>query len=205
MRLLIVGAGGHAKVVLDAAMCAGIEVAALRGEPGDPEAVLGAPVVFGEQTAGADSFIIGVGDNEMRARLYDAWHARGLKPATVVHPSAVVASSAHLGPGVFAAAGSVVNPDARVGANTILNTGCTVDHDCSIGAHAHVAPGVSISGAVEIGEGTLVGVGACVMPGARIGAWSVIGAGAVVVSDILDRTIAVGAPAAGIRRVEHGR
>lgn len=199
MRLLIVGAGGHAKVLLDAALCADIDVAALRGEPGDPGKVLGIPVVFGEDTAGADAFIIGVGDNKTRAALYAEWQERGLTPTTVVHPSAIVAASARLGAGTFVAAGAIINPEACVGANAILNTGCTIDHDCSIGDHAHVAPGVNMSGAVYVGTGTLVGVGACVMPGARIGEWSVVGAGAVVVNDIPGRTVAVGVPAVGIK------
>lgn len=202
MRLLIVGAGGHAKVVLDAALRAGMDVAALRGEPGDATAVLGVPVIFGEETAEADSFIVGVGDNETRATLFAAWQGRGLRPASVVHPSAVIADSARIGAGTFIAAGVVVNPDARIGGNAILNTGCTVDHDCVIGDHAHIAPGVSLSGAVFVGDGTLLGVGSCALPGVRVGAWSVVGAGAAVVHDIAGATVAAGVPASVVRTVE---
>lgn len=205
MRLLIVGAGGHAKVVLDAALSAGMDVAALRGEPGDPTAVLGVPVVFGDETAEADSYIVGVGDNETRATLFAAWRDRGLAAVSVVHPSAVIADSARIGAGTFIAAGVVVNPDAHVGENAILNTGCTVDHDCSIGDNAHIAPGASLSGAVAVGDGTLLGVGSCAMPGVSIGAWSVVGAGAAVVHDIADATVAAGVPARAFRQTEAGR
>jgi len=205
VRLLIVGAGGHAKVVLDAARCCGMEIAAVLGTEGGVTELLGEPVVRGSADLAAiapDAFIIGIGDNRARAEAYAEYLALGLIPATVVHPSATVAASVTLGAGTFVAAGAIVNPEAVVGANTILNTGCTVDHDCVIGEHALIGPTASLCGAVRVGDGTLVGAGASVVPGASVGAWSVVGAGAAVLADVPDSSVAVGVPAVVVKRIE---
>ena len=203
MRLLIVGAGGHAKVVADAARSAGVGVSVL-GTGKDPDSVLGIPVLREAERPDADFFIVAVGDNRSRATLYERWLERGLQPASVVHPSAVVADSARVGPGTFIAAGVVVNAEADIGANAILNTGCTVDHDCRIGDHAHIGPGASLCGAVGIGEGALVGVGACASPGVAVGAWSVVGAGAAITVDLPGNAVCVGVPARPVRNVDDG-
>lgn len=205
MRLLIVGAGGHAKVVLDAARCCGIEIAGVLGAAGGATELLGVPVTQGSSdlsALAADAFIIGIGDNRTRATVYAEYLALGLTPATVVHPSATIADSAELGAGTFVAAGAIVNPEAVIGANAILNTGCTVDHDCVIGDHALIGPSAGLCGAARVGDGTLIGAGACVLPGATVGAWSVVGAGAAVVTDVPDGSIAVGVPAAVVKRIE---
>ncbi len=205
MRLLIVGAGGHAKVVLDAARCCGIEIAGVLGAVGGATELLGVPVTQGSTdlaTMAADAFIIGIGDNRTRAEVYAEYLALGLTPATVVHPSAIIADSAELGAGTFVAAGAIVNPEAVIGANAILNTGCTVDHDCVIGDHALIGPLAGLCGAAQVGDGTLIGAGASVVPGAAVGAWSVVGAGAAVLTDVPDGSIAVGVPAVVVKRIE---
>lgn len=199
MRLLVVGAGGHAKVVVDAALQAGIDVAAVVGAASDPETVLGIDVVGADDLPPCDAFIVAVGDNVARARLFSEHRERGLTPASVVHPTATVSSSASVGAGTFIAAGVIVNPEARTGENTILNTGCTVDHDCELGPHVHVGPGVNLCGAVSIGEGALIGVGACAAPGSSVGAWSVVGAGAAVVGALPERSVCTGVPARVVR------
>lgn len=195
MKLLVIGAGGHAKVVVDAALASGLEVAAVLGQPGDAAHVLGVPVVHDATSVTAEAFIVAVGDNATRAAMFAEHSARGLLPATVVHPAAVVAPSASVGAGTFLAAGVVVNAEARVGVDVICNTGCTIDHDCVIGDHAHIGPGANLCGAVTIGDGTLVGVGACAMPGVTIGAWGTVGAGATVIGDLPDGSVSAGVPA----------
>lgn len=201
MRLLVVGAGGHAKVVVDAALQAGFDVAAVVGGASDPATVLGVGVVGADDLPACDGFIVAVGDNATRARLHGEYTQRGLTPVSVTHPSATLSPSATIGAGTFIAAGVIVNPDARIGENTILNTGCTVDHDCDLGPHVHVGPGVNLCGAVSVGEGALVGVGACAAPGTSVGAWSVVGAGAAVVSALPERSVCTGVPARVIRPV----
>lgn len=200
MRLLVAGAGGHAKVVVDAAIAAGHEVVGIVGREGDPTHVQGVPVSLHASSIDADRFVIAIGDNLVRSKMYAEYCDRGLEPVTVVHPSATIAPTAVLGAGTFVAAGVIVNPDARIGENVILNTGCTVDHDCTVCDHAHIGPNASLCGAVVISDGVLIGVGACAIAGTHVGEWSVIGAGAAVTDDLPASSVCVGVPARPIRR-----
>jgi sugar O-acyltransferase (sialic acid O-acetyltransferase NeuD family) len=195
MRLLIVGAGGHAKVVVDAAMAAGYQIAGIVGQPGDPAEILGHAIVHDASGIEADGFIVAIGDNATRARYFAEHLARGLTPAVILHPSVIVGSQVKLGGGTFAAAGVIVNAGANIAENCILNTGCTVDHDCAIGAHSHIGPQVALCGGVTLGDGVLIGVGSAAAPLARVGEWSVVGAGATVIGDLPGHAICVGTPA----------
>jgi sugar O-acyltransferase (sialic acid O-acetyltransferase NeuD family) len=202
VRLLVVGAGGHAKVVIDAAEAAGFEIAGVLGGPGDAPELLGHPVSSDGAQALADGFIIAIGDNAARARLFAEFTASGLAPVTVAHPSSIVGRDVAIGGGSFLAAGVIVNAGARIGADTILNTGCSIDHDCVIGEHSHVGPGATLCGAVTLGEGVLLGVASCASPGIAVGAWSIVGAGAAVVDDLSANSVCVGVPARPIRTTE---
>lgn len=202
MRLLVVGAGGHAKVVIDAAQEAGHDVVAVVGLPSDAAEILGHSIVHSAEGIAADGFVIAIGDNATRARHFAEYAASGLAPAVVVHPSVIVGADVELGGGTFAAAGVIINAGARIGADSILNTGCTVDHDCVIGAHAHIGPQVALCGGVKLGEGVLLGVGACASPRASVGAWSVVGAGAAVVGELPSRSVCVGVPARVARSLD---
>lgn len=202
MRLLVIGAGGHAKVVIDAARCSGFEIAGVVGREGDPEELLGIPVSRDASDTAADGFIVAVGNNAARARHFEQYRAEGLEPTRVIHPSAVIAEGVSIGAGVFVAAGVIVNVDARIGANVILNTGCTIDHDCIVGDHTLVGPAASLCGGVELGEGVLLGAGVSVTPRTSVGAWSVVGAGAAVVCSLPKRSVCVGVPARVVRTIE---
>lgn len=202
MRLLVVGAGGHAKVVIDAAEAAGFTIAGVIGTPADEREVLGHRVSHGDAEVRADGFIVAIGDNALRARRFAEFAASGLAPVTVAHPSAVLGKDVVIGDGTFLAAGVIVNAGARIGADTILNTACSVDHDCFIGEHAHVGPQVALCGAVTIGEGALLGVGSCASPGVSVGDWCVVGAGAAVVGDLPPNAVCVGVPARAVRSSE---
>ena len=201
MRVLVIGAGGHAKVVIDAVRAAGFTVAGVVGRAGDAGTVLGHAVLHDASDVQADGFIVAIGDNAARARTFEHHLERGETPVSIVHPSAVVAKGVTVGDGAFVAAGVVVNVDAWIGANAILNTGCTVDHDCVVADHALIGPTASLCGGVEVGEGVLLGAGASVVPGARIGEWSIVGAGAAVVSDLPPRSVCVGVPARAVRPI----
>lgn len=202
MRLLIVGAGGHAKVVLEAALRLGFEIAGVVGQPGKATELLGFPISNDMSGIDTDGFIAATGDNASRALTYEACLAGGLTPMSVVHPSAIVGDRVTIGAGTFVAAGVVINVGAAIGENAVLNTGSTIDHDCRIGDHAHVGPGASLCGGVEVGNGALVGVGSSVVPCVRIGEWSVVGAGAAVVGDLPAEMIHAGVPARPVRAVE---
>lgn len=204
--VLVYGAGGHGKVVLDAALTAGLTVSCVLDDAPDVDSLLGLPVVRAEtydwQVARGSGFIIGVGDNGARARLYERSLERGLHPTTVCHPGSSIAHRVKIGQGTFVAAGVVVIVGAVIGNNVIINTAASIDHDCCVGDHTHICPGVRLAGEVVVGSSTMIGTGAVVLPGTRIGSYCVIGAGAVVHRDIPDYSVAMGVPARVVRRIE---
>lgn len=203
-HLLIYGAGGHGRVIADAARAASMTIYGFGDDNADKRTRLIAdlPVVatgLAEAIAMCRErglgIVCGLGDNERRRSLYEEIIAAEVELVKIVHPTAVVAPSAVLGAGCVLMAGAIVNPDARIGANVIINTAASLDHDNLVGDHVHISPGVHTGGAVRIGVGTHVGVGASIRNGISIGSWSLIGAGAVVVRDIPDHVVAYGNPA----------
>lgn len=152
-----------------------------------------------------DGLVVAIGDNQTRARVFEACRARGARFINAVHPTAVVGSGVRFGEGVMVCAGVVINPHAVIGDDVILNTSCSVDHHVQIEAHVHIGPGVCLAGEVRVGEGALVGIGANVIPRLVLGRWSVVGAGAAVITDVPPSATAVGVPACvngGARSVE---
>lgn len=201
--VLLFGAGGHAKVVLDALLLrgfarAGVEVAddstALHGSD-----FLGAPVRPPAACA-ARSFHVAIGIARARERVQARLQAEGRAPLTVVHPRASVSALAVIGQGVFLAAGAVVAPAARVDDGVIVNHGAVVDHDCVVGAFSHIAPNATLGGNVTIGRRVLVGAGAIVLPGVQVGDDCVIGAGAVVTASVAGGGSWIGVPAKRVER-----
>jgi sugar O-acyltransferase (sialic acid O-acetyltransferase NeuD family) len=205
MRVLILGAGGHAQVVADILQRmqeVDTETTPIGYIDDDPtladKRFLGLPVlgtIADLPTIPHDAVVVAIGDNATRQRLFEKLQNQGEWFTIARHPSAVIAPDVQIGPGSMICAGAVVNPGSVIGANVILNTGCTVDHHNHIGNHTHIAPGAHLGGEVAIGEGTLVGIGAIVTLLRTIGAWSVIGAGSVITRDIPARVTAVGSPA----------
>lgn len=196
-ELVVIGGGGHAKVVIATLDALGRRPTAVYDD--DPTThgteILGVPVV-GTPAEVADRSdlegILAVGHNASREE-----RVRGLslRWISVVHPAAHVHSSVKLGEGTVVFAGVVVQPGAVLGAHVIVNTGATVDHDCQIGDFAHIGPGAHLCGDVRVGPGALVGVGASVRPAARIGEGATVGAGAAVVANVEAGTTVVGIPA----------
>lgn len=199
--VLILGAGGHGKVVADILLLQQIPVLGFLDD--DPSlhgcTRLGLPVL-----GDIDSFylyeptglVLGIGDTANRRRVVARLaHADAHLWSTAIHQRAIIASSVRMGVGVTIAAGAVINPDVVLGDHVIINTGATVDHDCVVRAYAHIAPGAHLAGNVHVGEGVLIGVGANVVPGCTIGCWSVLGGGSVAVSDLPAHVTAKGVPA----------
>ena len=205
-RALILGAGGHAKVVCDILALTGWDVVGYLDDDAElsDTTVLGRPVLgtLDELTGVAtDGAIVGIGDNDVRRSLYERLRELGIPIINAIHPSAQIASSAAIGLGITVAAHVTVNPEARICDNVILNTASSVDHDTVVEAHAHIAPGARLCGDVRVGTGALVGVGVSIVPRVSVGAGAVIAAGAVVTRDIPDYVMAAGAPARVIRRL----
>jgi sugar O-acyltransferase (sialic acid O-acetyltransferase NeuD family) len=209
-RVVCFGAGGHAKVVLDALALSSaseqVKVIGLVAQPTDAPIDLAHPVL-GEDKALASivrehrvtHFVIAIGSvrggGRLRPELFELALDAGLEPLTVIHPNAVIAASASIGGGSVVMAGAVLQPGVRVGRNVIINTRASIDHDCRIGDHAHIAPGSVCSGNVCVGEGAHVGTAAAVIEGITIGRSATVGAGAVVVRDCPDHAIVYGVPA----------
>jgi len=202
MKVILIGAGGHARVILDTLLEEGLHE--IIGLVDDNPELLGKEV-FGVQIIDsthhldrwldrAKGVIVGIGDNHIRSLKFRDALNRGFEAVRAVHPSAVIGRQASLGPGTAVFANAVLQNRVMLGAN-VINTAATVDHDCVIGDHVHLAPGVHLAGQVAVEEGALLGIGAVAIPGVRIGAWSIVGAGSVVVRDIPPRTVAFGAPA----------
>lgn len=210
IRVIILGAGGHAQVVADILLRA-YEAWANCQPIGflDDNSSLAGMTIMGLPVLGSiaqldefdhDAVIVAIGDNRSRTRIFESVRTRGEQIVNAIHPAAVLAPDVRLGEGVMICAGVVVNTGTVIGDNVILNTGCTVDHHNHISPHVHVAPGAHLGGEVCVGEGVLVGIGAAVIPGRSIGDWAIIGAGAVVTKDIPPYTTAVGVPARVIKR-----
>lgn len=200
-EIVIFGAGGHAKVVIEAVRGAFPDAPlAIADDAAEPRrSVLGVPVAGDRawlaRRRPAGGVVPALGGNGPRDALL-AWLAeQGLRVRAIVAPGAVLSPSARLGDGAFLAPGALVNAEARIGAGAIVNTGASVDHDCDIGVAAHIAPGAHLCGNVAVGARTLVGAGATIIPGIRVGEDVVIGAGSVVIRDLGDGARVAGAPA----------
>lgn len=196
--LLILGAGGHGRVVADAALSQGIwqEVAATDRDPGRcvGELLPGIPLAAPAQALpGATAVHVAIGT--ARARQAEA-EAVGLAfLASIIHPQSTVSSTARVGAGSFVAARSVVGPNAQLGLGVIVNHGAVVDHDVTVGDFSHVAPQAALGGAARVGRRVLVGTGACVLPGVSVCDDVTIGAGAVVHANLTQPGVYVGVPA----------
>lgn len=201
-KVLILGAGGHGRVVLEALRSVGVEAAfldgALRGRRID-----GAKVEGGDERLDAAShkraiLAVGIGaspDVAPRRAVYEAARARGFRFPPVVAASAVVSKLARLEDGAQVLTRAVVHPGALVGVNAVVNTGAIVEHDAVVGAHAFIAPGAVLLGACRIGAGAFIGAGAVVLPEITVGTGAVVGAGAVVAADVPARARVAGVPA----------
>jgi len=202
-KIVIFGAGGHAKVVIDAIEMAGRHEVAFLADA-DNSLVgtrLKGYLVCSEQEAFAAAktgllvAFVAIGHNETRKRIAHRAQECGFILATIIHPATVVSPGAVLGSGTLVMPGSVVNADAVVGANVIINSGAIIEHDCRIGDNTHIAPRATLCGGVEIGDDTLIGAGAVILSGLKVGARATVAAGAVVLSDVPDDATAKGVPA----------
>lgn len=210
-RCVIIGAGGHASVLLDALATADVNLAgiveanrAMWGTTWN-----GVPVLGGDDEIerlagqGITHFVIGVGgigDNRPRVRLFERAVHAGLTPLSVFHPASVISLRATLGSGCQALPGAIVNAGAHLGSNVIVNSGAIIEHDSRIADHVHVATGARLASTVTVGRGAHIGAGAIVLQRRTVGDWAVVGAGAVVVDDVEAGSVVVGVPGRPMER-----
>ena len=203
--VLVLGAGGHAKVVIESLRACGREVAGVIDADATPRTVAGVAVIGADdalerlRAEGLEAAFVALGGNALRARLGRRLRELGYGLANAVHPSAVLSPSVVLGDGVAVMAGACLNADTRVGDLAIVNTGATVDHDGELGEACHVAPRCGLAGRVTIGARAFLGVGCSAIPGITVGADAQVGAGGVIVRDIPAGALALGVPARLVR------
>ncbi|WP_454717378.1 acetyltransferase [Caulobacter segnis] len=199
--VVIIGGGGHAKVVIESLRASGHTVAAIVDADPTPREVLGVPVVGDDlklpalKEQGLSQLFVAIGDNRLREKLGRKAQGLGFVLVNAIHPSAVISPSAKLGQGVAVMAGVAINADTDVGDLAIINTGAVVDHDGRLGMACHLGPASALAGGVTVGDRAFLGVGARVIPGVTIGADTTVGAGGVVVRDLPDAVLAIGVPA----------
>jgi sugar O-acyltransferase (sialic acid O-acetyltransferase NeuD family) len=204
--LALYGAGGHGKVVYDAAIASGYEVSFVIDNSPEVREFLGRSVLTpAEAEAHLDKdlfFIVSIGENTARNRIFERLKRKRCCFANIFHPGAMISRFARFGVGNVVFAGAVVNAGAVIADNCIINTSASIDHDCVIESDVHVCPGARLTGNVKIGMGSLIGTGTSIIPGISIGRNCVIGAGSAVVSDIPDHSVALGVPARVVRANE---
>jgi sugar O-acyltransferase (sialic acid O-acetyltransferase NeuD family) len=211
-KCVILGAGGHTRVLLDCLhLTSDVEVVGIL----DPNPELTGKSLFevpilgddsllpNAKIRGAEFFAVGVGgagNNRPRKELFELALKHDLKPLTIRHPTAIISVRALIGEGCQFLPGCIVNAGAELGSNIIINSGAIVEHDCVIGDHVHVATGAKLTSAVHVGNGAHVGAGATIRQGIQIGEYAVIGAGAAVVKNVSANVTVVGVPAKRIKK-----
>lgn len=202
--LIIIGAGDHAKVLLDILLEQGEKVIGLtdlsvkKGTLIYEIPVIGTDEAVLQYSSDKIELVNGIGsvkDMSLRKKIFCYFKNKGYSFKTVVHSSAVISKRAILREGVQILAGTIINTEADIGENTIINTKASVDHGCRIEKHCHIAPGSVLSGCVYVGTETHIGTGSSIIQGIKIGSNVLIGAGSVVVKDVSDNVTVFGVPA----------
>lgn len=204
--LYVIGAGGHAKVIISLAKAANYHIAGIYDDKMPiGSTIFGIPVLGVIQNL-ADQHqaqaIIAIGNNATRKKIalslpYITW-------ATLIHPSAIICPSVQIGAGSVVMAGAVIQADTMIKKHVIINTMTSVDHDCLLEDYVHIAPGNHLAGNITLQEGTFSGVNAGFIPGVSVGHWSTIGAGAIVNKSIPSNVTAIGVPAKVVKEKEEG-
>lgn len=200
-KIVLIGAGGHAKVIIDLIELIYGNRQEIKVELLDDNIPIGT-IICGKRIEGKISdcqnysckakFIIGIGNNQIRKEIAQQYR---LSYTTLVHPSAVIGKNVEIGQGTVIAANAVINCESKIGKHCIINTAATVDHECVIGDYTHVSPGAHLGGQVSIGEESWLGIGCSVKNNVKIGQNVTVGAGGVVITDLPGRCTAVGNPA----------
>jgi sugar O-acyltransferase (sialic acid O-acetyltransferase NeuD family) len=200
-KVVVWGAGGHAKVVGQLLRDNGFELSGFVDDINPfrgGEQFCGAIVSTRVDTflaTGVEKIIVAIGDNPIRVRKASFAEAKGFSLISAAHPRATLAPGIQLGTGSVVMAGAVINPGSVIGRNVIVNTLAGVDHDCTVAEGAHVGPGARVAGSVTICSLAWIGIGAIILEGITVGENAIVGAGAVVTTDVPPNTVVTGVPA----------
>ena len=204
MKIVIIGAGGHGKVVLDifGANRHFEVVGFLDADPGTHRKIIDGVTVLGDLSLipklpemHVHAAIVAIGDNYTRKKYVEKLQKAGIELLCAIHPSAQIAPNVSIGKNVVIAAGTILCTNVTVHDSVILNTGSLVDYNCCIHNCAHVGPGVKVAACVNIEESALIGIGASIVPNVTVGESAIVGAGAVVLQDVSAFSTVVGVPA----------
>lgn len=204
-QVLLIGGGGHCKVVIDVFRAAHCEPFGILDPHLTESDIFGVPVLGGDERAsdlfeqGYQRAFVAIGENSVRRRIAARFMEIGFELVTAIHPSAVISTSARVESGSIVMPNAVINANARVGAFSIVNTAAIVEHDCVLGVAVHAAPRSVMGGNVTLEDEVLFGIGAVARPGASIGARTIVGAGAVVIGKIGANLVVGGIPARVLR------
>jgi sugar O-acyltransferase (sialic acid O-acetyltransferase NeuD family) len=191
----VLGIGGHAKVVIDAALKSGKTISTIYDDDIATHDKTFADIrIKGSISSDLEgNCIIAIGNNKVRNKVDQ--RLPNCKWQTIIHPSAIIADDVTIGEGTVIMAGAIIHPGTKIGRHAIINTGACIDHDCILGDFCHIAPNCSVAGGVNIKEGAMLGIGSSVIQYLTIGKWTNIGAGSVIINDIPEKCTAFGNPA----------
>ena len=201
-KLILIGAGGHAKSVVDSIDESEIELVGFIDENKEGEH-FGYPILAKSfediENYGDYYYLISIGDVYFRREWYKRVTAAGLKTLNIIDKTALISKSAKIGTANYIGKYTVINADAQIGNNNIINTKALIEHECRIGNHTHMSTGSTVNGNVVVGDGVFFGSCAITAAQVHLGKYSTIGAGGVVVGDIPEGATAVGVPARVIK------
>ena len=192
-KLIIIGAGGHGRVVADIASLNGYQDIGFLADD-DNGSVIGKVSDFIKYIDTSD-FFVAIGNSAVRQRIQKELENNNAKIVSLFHPSAIIANNVKIGKGTVIMAGAIINPNTVIGEGVIVNTNSSVDHDCIIDDFTHISVGAKICGTVNIGKSTWIGAGATVINNKNVCANCMVGAGATVVKDIAFSGTYIGTPA----------
>lgn len=196
--MLLYGASGHAKVIIDSLIEVDKKVVLLFDDNPNIKEIMGRRIFNHYDTSiyPDEELIVSIGDNIARKKVVENIRH---KFGTVINKNAVISSNSKIDFGTVILHAVVIQSSVLIGKHVIVNTNASVDHDCFIDDFVHIGPGSTICGGVKINEGAFIGAGAVILPGIHIGNWSIIGAGAIVNKNIPDHQIWAGNPAKQIK------
>ena len=195
--MILYGASGHAKVIIDILLKSKIIITAIIDDNKNLKSILGFKVYRKQNTKINEELIISIGNNKTRKSISSK--LKNVDYGIAIHPKAIIDKTSSINNGTVIMANAIINSSVKIGKHCIINTNTVIEHDCIINDFAHISPSATLCGNVFIDKGTHIGAGAIINPNIKIGKWCIIGSGSVVIKDIPNNTTVVGNPARVIK------